>query len=264
MKNQSSLIPSLIIIGVLFLTTLIIINALGPDTAAVLRPAPGAPPGQIAVVGGDEASVRVALQRFLDLRSPIDGGRRTTLLIGQLPPDVSVDVPLPKGAQVVGSLVAVEPDSARIAIDSDEAPDAVFEIYAAALRGQGYREQDQPKFTTLRTDVGNAGGNASFCRKGDPLVVSLIVYPGSTAATSVDMYVLRDVQAGCPPGGTNDPGRIDARLPDLRHPPGAVAGNYGGEGGSGPDSASMSVGIKVDTTPRQLAEFYRPQLEAVG
>jgi len=53
-------------------------------------------------------------------------------------------------------------------------------------------------------------------------------------------------------------------LPELHHPSTAWMTNMGGGGGSGLNEASMSEGIGVKMTPKDLAEYYRPQLEAAG
>ena len=89
----------------------------------------------------DDAALRelaLALIAPRNVDAALDDGRQ--LLPGQLPPDFASDFPLPPGARVVGSLVALSP---VIVLDTEQAGEDVVAFYQEQLTAAGWSTEDQ-------------------------------------------------------------------------------------------------------------------------
>lgn len=101
-------------------------------------------PASIEVIGGDEEALREFIGRFL---RPIYGqpneGVNHAILIGELPEELPVDVPLIEDAQVIGSMVQEEPFDAQIILETSQSLDEVFDFYDSSLTEAGWHEINQ-------------------------------------------------------------------------------------------------------------------------
>ena len=121
--------------------------------------------GGIDIVGGDEESLRAFLERFLmPIYAVNSGGQQGQIIIGALPDDLEFDLPLPEGAQVIGSLAPVGAPmvSVQIYFDAPQSAADVIAFYEEALPESGdWRSvtayQPQGGFTTAAPMSGLPG-----------------------------------------------------------------------------------------------------------
>lgn len=100
-------------------------------------PAQGTNPTQME----DAAALRELAVRLLRVRFPgaPEASDETQLLVGQVPADLPVELPLPLGSRVVGSLVRGNPRGISIVLDAAEPAEQVLEFYRERLSGAGWR-----------------------------------------------------------------------------------------------------------------------------
>ena len=92
----------------------------------------------VEVIGGDEASLREFLQRWLAPIYPGAPGGVITVRIAAMPADLPVDVPLPEGARTVASVQQPETYS-QIILDSDLNTTQISEFYSQTLSSAGWQ-----------------------------------------------------------------------------------------------------------------------------
>ncbi|MGH2514482.1 MAG: hypothetical protein ACRDHP_02395 [Ktedonobacterales bacterium] len=100
----------------------------------------GEPHSDAASPAADAALVRELALRLLGSRfgASESGEAPTDLLIGQLPPDFPYPLPVPEGAQVLGTLVRKMP---VIVLDALFAPAAALAFYAERLTASGWKDE---------------------------------------------------------------------------------------------------------------------------
>src|SRR5579864_7214075 len=100
------------------------------------------------------------------------------LLVGQLPPNLSIEIPMPEGSRLLGSLLRSQ-ENIDIVLDCALSPDEVMQFYKERLKATGWNELE-----TMRPPHGG------FVHSGFPMLRNHIVFCGGTQgpAFSVDAY----------------------------------------------------------------------------
>lgn len=89
----------------------------------------------------DAAALRELAVRLLRARFPGDpeAADEMQLLVGEVPAGLPVELPLPPGSRVVGSLVRGNPRGISIVLDAEQPAEQVLEFYRERLSGAGWR-----------------------------------------------------------------------------------------------------------------------------
>jgi len=192
-----------------------------------------------AQAADDPAALRALAERLLTQPNGLQGNDpMTTLIVGQLPPDLPFALPVPPGAMVVGGVTRRNggtPANWEVVFDAPGAPDDLLVFYRRAFTGLGWTAPPQIGPTGqhgfLTTSIPNTG--VTFCQKLTGPYASISVTPAMPAN---DVRVRLATNAGpCGNTGGNDAFiQAQNRLPALVPPAGVtIQGGVGGGSGSG-------------------------------
>jgi len=163
----------------LFLLPLIIFLATAiPTKVAVAEPANN----------DDEMVSRKVLERLLRLnRVDFYRGRKSQVIIGKLPDDLSTEIPQPSEAEIVGSIKRGE-DTYEIALDVPVAATQVKSFYETQLAEKGWKQQEDmsPKraFATSATEFEES---LSFCKSEKGPLLQININQPENTSTEVGM-----------------------------------------------------------------------------
>ena len=224
--------------------------------------APGsALPSTVEVIGGDEESLRAFVTRWFSSPYPGAPSQDTKIYIGELPPDKELVLPLPPGAQVLGS-VAGHYKQLQIFFDSELDPEKIFSYYDGAL-GADWRpvaQPDQGQGFVMEDPVGR-----SYCLEDDQTYLALLAFPTADGPTDVRLNL--DVeQSGyfCIPSGPGPYMDVASQLiPTLKVPAGVELVGGTGMGSSGQE-ANSTTNLKTTMTASELEAHFATQLQNLG
>lgn len=237
--------------------------------------------------GDDAALVRELAERLLTgpRGSPSPGGQAPTaqLLPGQLPPDLGLDLPMPPGARLLGSLArrfGDRPFNVEVVLDAPGAPSQVLDFYQQELAARGWTSR-QEGFRGFPGGFQPGGQFAppafnAFCQSetGPLLMLNAVALErgGSDVRLSVQMPgVFPPAPFGgsfgpCSPPPSTPPVRPPPGgpelLPRLFAPPGVQLMPTGGAGG--PNLAGSEALALTDRRAADLAVHFGQQLEEAG
>jgi hypothetical protein len=204
-----------------------------------------------------DAEWRELALRFLTRPVPgAEGSVRPELIVGALPPDLPVEIPVPAGVCVRGSLEAGA--HVQVILRSELAPDEVGELYRQRLEAQGWRELDLPRPSGFAPVTGPEYFR-TFCRgpEGPALILSATSrYPN---AIGLDLN-LDPRSSPCRP--YRGPGAMNRSLPALQ-PPADARQTFSGGGGSG-GYAHQTASVVAELDLPALTDHYAGQLRAAG
>jgi hypothetical protein len=225
------------------------------------------------IMSDNSSGAREALLEELALRlSTFPGDPRVDslqLLVGQLPANLAIGIPLPEKSQVLGTLIR-SPEDIDIVLNSELSPDAVLNFYKECMTAAGWNELE-----TMRSMHGgfvHAGFPAfenriTFCKGPDGLAFTVNAFEGKQGHTDVRI----DVNAGSEHSPCAQPNRMQQRMmhrdlqnliPPLMPPKGAK--QQGGGGGGGGDSWRSSATLDTDMELTALSTHYAAQLAKGG
>jgi hypothetical protein len=191
------------------------------------------------------------------------------LLVGQLPPGIAIEIPLPEGSRLLGSLVRSQ-ENIDIVLDCALSPDEVLQFYKERMAAGGWNELE-----TMRPHHGgfvHSGfpmlwNHVVFCRGTQGPAFSVDAQAGKNARTDVRI----DLNGSDKHSPCAQPNRMQQRrmhrdlqelIPMLYPPPGARQSGGGG-GGSGDNWHSSAV-LETDAGLPALAVHYNGQLARGG
>jgi hypothetical protein len=212
---------------------------------------------RLSSLESDEQLLHTLTQRLLT--SPYAGGpaEEIQILVGQLPPALPIELPLPEKARIIGSLVRGD-HGVQIVLDVDQPADAVVAFYRAQLEPAGWQEFDWP----MRPG-GFGFGWVIFCqsRRGPSLTVSAFEAEG--VWTDVRLNLQTDPHQSPCAMPDRAYGRITSPIPNLQAP--ARARMYGGgSSGGGGNSWHSTATLETGLDAAALATHYKQQLQAAG
>lgn len=227
----------------------------------------GTPPS-----GGAESALRALALRLLgpperypDAPAPDE----VRLFVGELPPGLTVELPLPDGAHLLGSLVRGS-QGVSVVLDADLPPEQVLAAYRERLLPAGWSEPGESVahggFAFAWGPAASAGGSAHalFCRsaRGPALRVHATT-GGDAAPTDVRLELQTDARhSPCAPRNRRFGSPVGDVLPPLAAPSGAR--QRGGGAGGSPDNMYASASLETESDPAALATHYAGQLERGG
>ncbi len=225
-------------------------------------------PAASAQSADDPAALRALAERLLAQPGGLQGNDpMTALIVGQLPPDLPVALPVPPGDTVVGGVTrrsGAMPVNWEVVLDAPGAPDDLLALYRQAFTDLGWTTPLQIGPTGqhgfLTTSIVSTG--LTFCQKSTGPYASVSVTPAMPAN---DVRVRVDTNAGsCGNTGGNDAFiQAQNRLPALAPPTGVMI-QGGGSSGNSNGRFQTTATARTTLSAADLEAGYAGQLAAAG
>ncbi len=193
------------------------------------------------------------------------------LLVGQLPDNLAIPVPLPENSRLLGTLIR-SPQSINVILDTTLLPAAVLSFYKESLAASGWNELEEmhPGMHGggfVHTGFRGFENHAIYCKGLDGPAFSIIAYERKPGLTDAQL----DINFGSEYSPCTQPNRMQRRMahhhmhnliPSLEPPEGAKqqAGGGGGGGDSWHSNATLDAEMPLDA----LATHYDAQLRKGG
>ena len=207
----------------------------------------------------DTATLQVLLQRLVGYSYPGAPTQQAQIYVGKLPEKLPVDIPLPDGSRVIGSVVRGD-ESIQIVLDASQRPDLVLDFYRQQMQAAGWSPQDQSATPSGGFVPPSLAAGVTYCqsRAGPALFINASADPGQT--TDVRLTLNTSKTQGYPCSQQPGSGPISNQLiPRLVAPSGARQVE-GGSGGSSNGSSYNTATYTTDQNAAMLASFYGDQL----
>jgi hypothetical protein len=214
--------------------------------------------------GGEDALRELAMRLLSFHYSLLVAGQQVQepqLLVGQLPPDLPVELPLPEGSRLLGSFVQENP---LIAIDTQLAGEDVVAFYRERLTAAGWIAQEehfgppQGGFVHISRSEYTV---AAFFTPDDRFTLTVMSAPTPGGRTAVQLTLQGEAAEFRPRLRPHRPDFM-AVLPSIRGPKGAMQTPRGSSGG--PDSAETSAALETDFDLAAVSIHYVDELERDG
>jgi hypothetical protein len=215
--------------------------------------------------------LRFAERLMTDPGTPL--GKPVSMLPGNLPSDLSENIPIPDGTEIIGSLVRSDGkyNQVQIILDSPRDPDEVIEFYRSNLSKAGWNESKvfYPESGGF-SSAPSMSESATFCRyerKGPSLTVSAYASDGEKPTDvgiqldtnpQTSVCTQRFSQSYYETGGAGGAGV----MPVLKSPKGAVGKGSGGGGSE--DQWESHATLETEISVKDLESHYRNQLVEAG
>ena len=220
----------------------------------------------MAAAETDEGAWRELAERLLQHRYPGAPDSRVEVVMGELPNGWPADLPLPRGARLLGSIAASLGDSksafAEAVLDADDTPRNVLSSYRGELESTGWAVVETPRPPRFAFSSGGTGEieRQSFLRKDDGPLLTVTVVTRSGSPSDVRLRLDADVRRP-PPQHSDFLARVTERIPNLRAPAQVLVSPSGGGGGGerhwtvhGTALTEMAVGDLETHFSSQLSE----------
>ena len=204
------------------------------------------------------------LTRFVKrcLTYPISSYGEPEILVGELPSNLPVDVPVPRGAEVIGSIVhSNKYTMVEIVLDVPQEPDEVLAFYRDRLTENGWEEMKQPSPSGFVSPMIRSW--ASFCLE-EKFSLNILVSTEEGKPSDVRLHVndnpqFCNIYTDEPPTPSSRPGDV---LPALLAPDKATQMSRGGGGGG--DQRYSQATLETSLSIAELHTHYRTQLMEAG
>jgi len=212
--------------------------------------------------------------RYRDSPYRLPPSQEPQLLVQQLPPDLPIEIPLPEGSRVLGSLIY---GTISIVFDSTLLPAQVQDFYREHLRAAGWSIPAAPSgHVDFRTPPPAVEPLLLFCQSSRNRALQVMISEGSGARTQVHLELDFDPPEYSPCRPKPDHvmamrgrcRRIEEILPPLWPPPNAQQVDRGGALYGGRDGEAhryyQSIRLWTDDDLTMVAAHYMGQLEQAG
>lgn len=195
--------------------------------------------------------------RLLSYPTPGGEAQKVRLLVGEIPPDLPLTLPLPPDAQVLGTQI-IDQSNIQVVLDAPQPVDVILEFYRTQVTAAGWQAVTMP----WQHGFGHAmmANQLVFCqgRRGPALTVQVSPRPQGT-----------DVRLQFQLDPRHSPCTMRSALlqmptspiPALRMPSGASQRGGGGSGNDGNHWHSTTI-LETPLTAVQVADHYQQQLVA--
>jgi hypothetical protein len=205
----------------------------------------------------DEAGFQALARRLLARHyAGAPAPEEVQILVGRLPAELPIEIPLPDGVQIVGSLVR-SGEETEIVLDASQTANKVLDFYREELTAGEWIAFDYPTQGGFVPGIGRTG--LTFCSEVQDLVLWIGAYEVQDGPTDVRLDLRTEPRlASC----TKDPGAPEHPIPFLEDPPGAqqITTGFGGS----TDSFNADVTLRTDLEAAVLEAHYAAQLEEAG
>lgn len=246
------------------------LGALASSGAVPLATGAQAQPTPTVASAPDSASVQELAERLLAPPYPGPDGQLPTiqLLPGRLPDSLPLQVPIPDGGRLVGSVVRggqPKGGGTEMVLDAPGGAAETLRFYQQALGGQGWTQAPfgpgEPR--GFQPTVASTG--AAFCQgaQGPWLSLNVVSRPNAPSDVRLRLDAMNPGPCAQPPGPPEKrlPPGMD-RLPALYAPEG-VALQMAGSGG-GPGRFSSEATAETSLGVAALEAHFAQQLQAAG
>jgi len=208
----------------------------------------------------DDALRSLALRLLAPHYPGAPAPEQTQLLVGKLPDALQLDVPLPDGSSILGSMVH-DQQHISIVVDATLPPQGVLDFYRERMTAAGWNEPAaQPYGGGGFTFVGRHMPTV-FCRGARGPALAVKADTGQNGLTDVRLDLNFDARhSPCAQHGRH--GSMLDIIPPLTPPPGARQNSGGGGGGS--DQWYTSASLETELELAAVAAHYAQQLEGAG
>lgn len=217
-----------------------------------------------------EARVLDLALRLLAQEDPVSRMvEKPRIFVGRLPEDLPVEISIPDGFAVVGSLVRDEHDpyddpAIEIVLDARMSAEQARETYRELMSAAGWSEPER-RGPGGGFDFRPVGTTALFCRsaRGPALFLSAHERPPDDrdAPTDVRLRLITSSRhSPCAPDPYEP--EFDRIIPNLAPPPGSY--QFPGGGGGGMDAVDTHATLETDLEPAAVGTHYAAQLEEAG
>ncbi len=219
---------------------------------------------------GEEARVLDLVLRLLAQEDPVSRTvEKPRIFVGRLPEDLPVEISIPDGFAVVGSLVRDETDpyddpAIEIVLDARMSAEQARDTYRERLSAAGWSEPERRQ-PGGGFDFRPVGTTALFCRsaRGPALFLSAHEQPPGDrdAPTDVRLRLITGPRhSPCAPDPYEP--EFDRIIPNLAPPPGSYQSPGGGGGGM--DDVHSEATLETHLDPAAVGAHYAAQLEGAG
>jgi hypothetical protein len=192
------------------------------------------------------------------------------ILSGELPSNLSVEVPIPSDAEVIGSLIRSDGTYKRVEIilDVPMEPNEVIVFYRDSLKNAGWNETEGFYHHEKSGFMSTTPEGVIFCQyegKGPSLQItadSLATEEGNVSDVRLDLDT--DPGTGLCTERFYGPSWDDRAeiLPPLKPPEGAILGSRGSGGGEGRWQSEATIETELNVS--ELSTHYQEQLMKAG
>jgi hypothetical protein len=178
------------------------------------------------------------------------------LLPGKLPDEMPIELPIPNGSTIVGSVI-IGDEEISVVVDSSLKPDEVMKFYRNTLATQNWTEMD---ITGMGRGFVGGSEATSFCQgKRDPWL-AVTAYPLNNG-TDLRLYICTDTEY-YPCADSNFTDQLEP-IPKLAAPRNASISNQNSLGGWG-NQVALSANVETELSSADLAAHYADQLTAAN
>ncbi len=240
------------------------------------------PAGAQAPPGGDAALLEELAERVIALPYPSNVPALAVLptvrlLPGHVPADLPLDLPLPPGARLIGSVVREQPvrpgepgpfgPGTTVVLDAPGDREALLAFYTETLQRQGWMPAPLGRpFGGGGFEASVPGGGLSYCGGPDGPWLTVNVVPRAAGVAGVWLAV-SDTGGPCTVPRPVSPAPMTMRaaelLPRLTAPPGVVL-QGGTGGGGGPNRWNSEATAQTSHGVAELEAHFAAQMAAAG
>ena len=201
-----------------------------------------------------DAAFRDLAMRLLTYRrvDESETSEELQLIVGKLPDELPVEVPILENSQIIGSMVNLN-KSVAVVVDTEQQEEQVIDFYRQHLLSEGWQEDDN-------FDRGGFYNNFNkiFYLGARGPGINIFTYKTSDRVTEVRLYIYpksRDRRYG----NSRFNYRVNKLIPDLVTPPNSYQQLKGGGGND--DNYRSTAMLKTDLDLSAVADHYIRQLE---
>lgn len=228
----------------------------------------GSSPGVVAAgqAAAGQATLQELAERLLAFPTPTGQAAGIQLLPGQVTDQLPLNLALPPGARVVGSLVrnaGAPTASLSVVLDVPGDRAGVQAVYEKELTASGWKPPPPGPQAHGFQFGSQPTGPSIFCSAQGNSWLSLNIYPGQGSMNDVRISTNGQIPNQChPPTAAAPAGPASANSPiPALYPPGGVALQPSGSGG-GPGRWTSEATATTDQKPGALEAHFAQQLQA--
>jgi hypothetical protein len=214
--------------------------------------------------GGEDALRELAVRLLTFHHSLLLAGQQLQepqLLVGQLPPDMPVELPLPEGSRLLGSFAQENP---IIVIETKLADEDVVAFYRERLTTAGWTAQEEHFGPHQGGFIHSSMADhamATFFAPDDRFTLTVQTAPAPDGRTSVQLTLYGETAGFRPRQMRHGPDFMDV-LPPIRPPRRATQMPRGNS--AGPDSVESAAALETDFDLAAVSIHYVDELERDG
>jgi hypothetical protein len=214
----------------------------------------------IAQITDEEPGLRKLTERMLSIH-----GDETKVIVGKLPENMPVKLPIPPTSQILGSTVS-DKGNIQVVLDIPQSVEQVTDFYKNQLQKSGWKQPKNPYRSGFMTTRSEFGRYANFCNDTIKLMsLQLNITESKVTPTTVSLYLNKINEEDkynnpCKASSIIDIYENKVQFPVLIPPENAEVSEKERDYSS--NDSSLIIETKLDS--KTLANHYIQQLEKSG